>query len=180
MSDELDTPYDQVLMWAFNFACETIESLDAAFPQIGIRKNEPLFGDIYQSAVIVAALLRIERFLGKHDYSRLHAGIIQNIDPSVRSRYLAAIQNLCCYLLQRSLQTSESEAIPSLDSLHHETPEALEALIGVWMAWSLIGSKPKLNHELNFASAVGKIVYSNNAQFIASLFLSNGKRIDRY
>ena len=176
MSAELDMPYDQVLMWAFNFACDTIEPLDAEFPQLGIRKNEPLFGDIYQSAVIVAALLRIERFLGKHDYSRLHAGIIQNVDPSVRSRYLAAIQRLCCFLLQRPLRTSESEAIPSLDSLHDKTPEDLEALIGLWVAWSLIGSKPKLDHELHFTSAVGKLVYSNNAQFIASRFLSNGKQ----
>ena len=180
MSADLDTPYDQILIWAFNFAGDTIDLLDAEFPQLAIKRNQTLFGAIYQCAVIVGALLRIERFLGKHDYSRLHSGVIHNIDSSMRSQYLAPIQNLCCFLLQRSLQASEAGAIPSLDPLQDKTSEALESLIGLWMAWGLIGRKPMLDHELRFTSAVGKLVYSSNAQFIASLILSDGKSIERY
>jgi hypothetical protein len=122
--------------------------------------------------------LHIERFLGEHDNSRLHSGIIENIDSTVRSRYLAPIQDLCSFLLQRALQASESEGIPSLEPLQIETSKDLESSIGFWMARSLIGSEPKLDHELQFASRVGELVYSDNARFVASLFLSNEKRID--
>jgi hypothetical protein len=122
--------------------------------------------------------LHIERFLGKQDYSRLHSGIIENIDSTVRSRYLAPIQDLCSFLLQRPLQTSESEGIPSLDPLQDKASNDLESSIGFWMARSLIGSEPKLDHEIQFASRVGELVYRDNARFVASLFLSDGKRID--
>jgi hypothetical protein len=47
MSAELDTPYDVILIWAFNFASITIESLDAKFPQLDIERNSEVFGGIY-------------------------------------------------------------------------------------------------------------------------------------
>ena len=179
MSADLDTPYDQVLIWAFNFACDTFEPLDARFPQIGIGRKEVLFGDLYQAAVIVATLLRIEQFLGKQDYTRLHAGIIENIDESARPRYLASIQDLCRFLLADRSGTSETDTIPSLDLLNEQSSGHFESSIGVWIALRLIGREPTLDYELRFASAAGRLVYSENARFIASIFLSDGKRIDR-
>ncbi|QYM78723.1 hypothetical protein K0B96_15685 [Horticoccus luteus] len=180
MPADLRTPHGQVLMWAFNFTSDTIGPLEARFPQLGIEKKEALFGDIYQSAVIVGTLARIERFLGKHDYSRLHAGIVQGIDLSVRSRFVAAIQGLCSFLLQLPHGAIESDVIPCFDALHEKKEEELEALIGLWIAWSVIGRKPSHDHELHFTSAVGKLAYSDNARFVASFFLSDKKHIERY
>jgi hypothetical protein len=179
MSADLDTPYDQVLIWAFNFACDTLEPLDARFPQIGIGRKQVLFGDVYQAAVIVATLLQIEQFLGKHDYTRLHAGITENIDQSVRSRYLASIQDLCRFLSEPPSGTSETDTIPPLDRLSEQSANHIESAVGVWITSRLIGREPKFDYELRFASAVGKLVYSENALFIAAIFLSDGKRIDR-
>jgi len=180
MPTDLRTPHGQVLMWAFNFTSDTIGPLEARFPQLGIEKKEALFGDIYQCAVIVSALTRIERFLGKHDYSRLHAGIVQGIDLSARSRFVSAIQGLCSFLLQLPRGAIEFDTIPCLDALHEKKDEELEALIGLWIAWSLIGKKPSLDHEMHFTSVVGKLAYAENAKFIASVFLSDKKHIHRY
>lgn len=180
MPTDTRTPYAQVLMWAFNLTTETIEPLESEFPQLGIKKKEALFGDIYQGAVIVASLIRIERHLGKHDYTKLHNGILQSIHISVRSRFIAAIHGLSSFLLDAPHGSIPADTIPAFDSLHEKTESELEALIGLWIAWSLIGKKPILSHELHFTSAIGRLAFSQNAKFIASVFLSDKSHIERY
>jgi len=167
-------------MWAFNLTSDTIAPIERSFPQLEIEKKRALFGDIYQSALIVGTLLRIERFLGKNNYSRLHEGIVEGIDLSVRSRFVAAIQGLSSFLLTLPNGAIGPDVIPPFDSLHEKKEGELESLIGLWIAWSLIGRKPERDHELRFTSAVGRLAYGDNSKFIASGFLSDKKHITRY
>lgn len=179
MPSSLRTPHGQILSWAFTLTCDALDPLSAKYPELELKKNGALFGDIFQAAHIVGSMIRIERYLGKHDFSAFHHRLIEGIDLSVRSRYVASIQQACSFLLKMPVSEISPDTIPDLGSLIEKEEKDIRMLIGLWIAWSLLGRKPKLDHELHFTSDAGDLAFSVNAKFIASVFLSDKNDINR-
>ncbi len=174
------TPHNRILVWAFNWSGETLDILGPKFPRLIPAERRQLMEVIYQSALIVATLLQIERFLGVNDFSRLHAGVVQSIEPSVRGQYVAGIQRACSFLLKVPYEEIPPETIPALEALHTKSDAELDALFGLWVAWSVIGAKPRLPDELHLASVTGQLIFSYNAKFIASTVLSEETPVERW
>ena len=161
-----------------NLAGENEDLLKAQFPAIVKYPNRESFGNFLQIAMIVAALLRIERYLASSNYATLHTSIIESIAPSVRHLYVPLLHELSACLLQTNLESLPKNELPSFESLLAKDEEQLSRGIAIWVIGKTKGSKPQ---EPDFAliNAITQLACTSNAQFIASLSLSDGKSLNR-
>jgi hypothetical protein len=180
--DELDnrmnSPAGTILTWAYNLAGESEHLLKAQFPGIVKYSNRESFSKFLQIALIVAALLRIERYLASSDYATLHTSIIESIAPSVRHLYVPLLHDLSAFLLQTNLESLPKNEIPSFKPLMIKDEEQLSRGIAIWIIGRTKGSKPQ-EPDFVLINAITQLACTSYAQFIASLFLSGGKSLNR-
>ena len=178
LDDKMSSPAGRILTWACNLAGESEDFLKAQFPAIVKYPNRESFGNFLQIAMIVAAFLRIERYLASSNYATLHTSIIESIAPSVRHLYVPLLHELSACLLQTNLESLPKNELPSFESLLVKDEEQLSRGIAIWVIGKTKGSKPQ---EPDFAliNAITQLACTSNAPFIASLSLSDGKSLNR-
>ena len=172
-----DTPAGGILMWAFNMAGETSDKLPQLYPRILQYPNGKDFGNLIQFANIIAALLRIERHFGPHNYTVLHQSVIQSIAPFARPTYVPPLQSLSCCLLQIDKNTLGKEDLPSFNELLNKPEEKLAAGIGEWI---ILQMKQDVTFDLldgQLMRVLGGVVYQINAKFVITMMLTK-KNID--
>ena len=117
-------------MWSFNMACEIEPVIREKHPQIQTYASANLFNDLFQAATIISSMLRIERRLGPDDYAAFHKDVVQNIAPSVRNRYMPAMQALLYFLLGIDRGAFSADEIPAFGRLLSEDETKVANSIG--------------------------------------------------
>jgi hypothetical protein len=171
----IQSPAGSILTWAFNLSCETDALLRKQLPELTRYPNLKGFANLLQAATIVAALLRIERYLGDNDYSALHKNVVQSIDPSVRSQYMSLLQDLTAFLLKTD-SMPQADIIPSFNELLNKDADVLAMTLGYWVVGRMKMAQPE-ESEGPFVQALGGTIYTTNAKIISSLFLSGNKSV---
>ncbi len=160
-------------MWSFNMACEIEPVIREKHPQIQTYASANLFNDLFQAATIISSMLRIERRLGPDDYAAFHKDVVQNIAPSVRNRYMPAMQALLYFLLGIDRGAFSADEIPAFGRLLSEDETKVANSIAYWLVWSLKTTKPDLESDTPLLAAIQRSVYSLNADFIAEMVLKS-------
>lgn len=179
MRKQINTPAGFILMWAFNLACDANELLRKELPQIAEYQNGKAFGNLLQVATIIATLLRMERYLGSNDYTTLHRSIAQSIAPSVRHIYVPPLQDLASFILQAGRVSFGENEIPDFNALLSQDEDKLATLIATWIVWKMKTEKPSNAFDLRLVAVLAKLVYTTNAQLIASMLLSDKNSLNR-
>jgi len=165
---------ESILTWSYNLAGMMADDLPNRLPQVLCYQNHSKLGDICQFALIVGALLRIERYLGDADYRPLHESILTGIAPEMRKMYVGAMRNLVAFLTATREELLDAKpAIPLLDALHDADEEFLMASFGSWSVWNLKGAQPAYNEDGKTVSVMGRLIYTSTAKIIASMELSS-------
>lgn len=172
----IQSPAGSILTWAFNLSCETDALLRKQLPELARYPNLKGFANLLQAATIVAALLRIERYLGDNDYTTLHKNIVQSIDPAVRSQYMWLLKDLTAFLLQIDSKHLTEDIIPAFNKLLSKDEEVLAMTLGYWVVGSMKMARPE-ETDGPFVQALGGTIYTTNAKIISSLFLSGNKSV---
>lgn len=168
---KLDSAGKQILMWSFNMACEIEPVIREKHPQIQTYTSATLFNDLLQAATIISSMLRIERRLGPDDYTAFHKDVVQNIAPSVRNRYMPAMQALLSFLLRVDQGTISPDELPAFGRLLSGDETKVANSIAYWLVWSMKTTKPDLESDTPLLVAIQQSVYSLNADFIAEIVL---------
>jgi hypothetical protein len=171
MRKRLSSAGKVILMWSFNMACEIEPIIRKKHPQIQTYTSANLFNDLIHAATIISSMLRIERRLGPDDYTTFHRDVVQNITPSVRNRYMPAIQALLYFLLRIDQGTFSPDEIPAFGRLLSEDETEVANSIAYWLVWSIKTTKPDLESDTPLLVAIQRSVYSLNADFIAEKVL---------
>ena len=166
---ELKNAPQFILTWAFNLACETEPLLRAEFPEIGDFPSTFLFNDVLQAAIIVSAMLVLERHRGA-DFTDFHEAVVLKIAPSMRDRYLPAIQDLSSFLLRIERGTLSRDEIPPFTPLLVADEQKVWNSIVFWLVWSLKLAKPELEKDLKLLTTLQSSI-CKDAHLIISLFL---------
>jgi hypothetical protein len=180
ISKQMHTPAGHILMWAYNLAYDTDEILRKEFPQIAQYPDGEKFGNLLQVANIIATLIRVERYLGVNDYTALHASLKQSIACSVRDIYLPPLLELSCFLLKKDRSSLLNNEIPAFNEILGEDENLLASSIATWLVWSMKKQKLSEESELRLVSVLQNLIYTKNAQLIASMFLSDKKSFNRF
>lgn len=176
---QMRTPAGGILMWAFNLTCDANDILRKQLPQIEDYPHSRDFGNLLQIGTILATLLRVERYLGFHDYTDLHESVAQSIAPSMRETYIPPLQDLAAFLLQSRPTSFAENQIPALNALLDQDERRLATSIGEWLVRKLKSAEPSDAFDLKLVGVLGQLVYVINAQMIASMMLSDKNTLNR-
>lgn len=171
--EQMRTPAGSILMWSFNLSGEINDNIRDEIPQIRDYIRNQDLGNFLQFATILGTLLRVERYIGSYDYTKLHQSIIESIAPSMRDTYVPPLLRLTNFLLQRDSEEKDGDTLPSLEPLLHHTESELSESIGHWIVREMKQAPLIDPVDLKIASILGELVFKNNAQFIASIMLSD-------
>jgi hypothetical protein len=69
--------------------------------------------------------------------------------------------------------------IPAFNEILGEDENLLASSIATWLVWSMKKQKLSEESELRLVSVLQNLIYTKNAQMIASMFLSDKKSFDR-
>jgi len=93
--------------------------------------------------------------------------------------YLSPLLELSCFLLKKDRSSLPNNEIPAFNEILGEDENLLASSIATWLVWSMKKQKLSEESELRLVSVLQNLIYTKNAQMIASMFLSDKKSFDR-
>ena len=153
---------------ALDYACSFDDYADEKIaelkPYASKKRNVCL-----QAAIVVAALIQLERRDGADGRAARHQGVCRSYAPAVQHRPLAVIQDLCAKLLSVESPPWKADEIPSLAPAAGAGDKDLIAALGAWLART-VTNKPTLGPaEQKIASAMGRSAWTSATMIVRRL-----------
>ncbi|HEX4047849.1 MAG TPA: hypothetical protein VH309_08445 [Elusimicrobiota bacterium] len=163
------TPGTVVTEYAFKYSRSFYDFASKKLPELDQYPRDAARGPLLQAAIIVAALIQMERRNSGAGRNELHQDVARSFPPSVERRQLAAVQDLACALLQLDRAELPERSIPSFASLAGAPDSKLVGEIGEWVALAM-AKKPELGpSDAKVAAAVGKSAWTSAAMIARML-----------
>jgi hypothetical protein len=167
--DKKSTPGGEIVTRAFNYSCSFYDIADAKLPELKRYPPEKARGTALQAAIIVAALILMERRTAGVGWNTLHLQVARAFAPSVAHRNVAAIQDLVCVLLALDRAPATGEEIASLAKLAAETDENLKAALGSWLIRVLSRKEHLETADVNAGAFLGRSAWTSGTMIVRAL-----------
>lgn len=168
------SPGAVITSYAFKYSRSFYDFASKKLPELDRYPPDPGRGPLLQAAIIVAALIMLERKNAGAGRNELHQDVVSSFPPSVQHRQLTAIQDLAAELLALNRRDIPARSIPSFASLAAAPDQKLVEEIGEWLALA-IAKKPELAEgDLKVAAAVGRSAWTS-ATMIARMLQPKAK-----
>ena len=171
--DRKDTPGGVITARAFKYAGSFYDFADEKYPELRGYPTEIARVTLLQAAIIVAALIMMERRTKGAGMSDLHGGVALALPPSVRDRLMPPVQTLACALLRRERGGLKPLEIPSFAALAGTPDAALVKAIGLWLGHAISGKKTLEPADETIAGAAGRSAWTS-ATMIARMLAPKG------
>ncbi|MBI2386539.1 MAG: hypothetical protein HYV14_11055 [Elusimicrobia bacterium] len=171
--DVKDTPGGIITARAFKYAGSFYDFADAKYPELRAYPPDVARVTLLQAAIIVAALILMERRTKGAGASELHGGVALALPPSVRDRLLPPVQTLSCSLLQRDRSSLKPQEIPSFADLAGQPDATLVKAIGLWLGRAISGKARLEPADETIAGAAGRSAWTS-ATMIARMLAPKG------
>jgi hypothetical protein len=168
------SPGAVITSYAFKYSRTFYDFASQKLPELDQYPPDPARGPLLQAAIIVTALILMERLNAGVGRNELHQDVVQSFPPSVQHRQLTGIQDLAAELLQLNRHNIPARSIPSFASLAGFPDSKLVGSIGEWLALG-ISKKPALEAvDMKVAAAVGRSAWTS-ATMIVRMLQPKGK-----
>lgn len=125
------TPGGIIASAAFNYAVKFFDYAATRYPELRKCAIEIRHSSL-QAAIVVSVLIQQER-RSPQDANPLYTSIPRGFPPSARHRSVAAIQNLCAYLLKSDREALGRDEIPSLARFVGADDKQLANTLALWL-----------------------------------------------
>ena len=170
------TPGGEIVVRAFNYSCSFYDIADAKLPELKQYPPEKARGAALQAAIIVAALVLMERRTAGVGWNTLHIEVARAFAPSVAHRNIAAIQDLACALLALNRESVVGDAIPSLAKLAGWSDDKLKDALGAWLRATLAGRRAPDANDAKVAAFLGRSAWTSGTMIVRALAQSSASR----
>lgn len=151
---------------AFKYSCSFFEFADKKFVEMRQYRTDRARGSYMEAAIVVAALIQLERRPGGMGREALHLGVARSYAPTVAHQNLAAIQNLSGYLLHSKLEGLAANAIPSYEELAKKSDAELTQAIAAWLI-RVVAKKDKPDEaHAKLATAMGRSAWTSAVMIV--------------
>jgi|GEM_PF-2204210 len=163
------TPGGEITQRAFNYSCTFYDIVDEKLPELKRWPPEKARGLALQAAIIVAALIQMERRTSGVGWNTLHIEVARAFAPSVAHRNVAAIQDLACVLLSLDRASVVGDSIPSLAKLAAYGDEKLKEALGAWMTAVLAGRRATTPEDQKVSAFLGRSAWTSGTMIVRAL-----------
>lgn len=163
-----NTPGGIITSRAFDYAVKFYDFAAVKFPELK-RYPADYRSTLHQSAIIVAALILMERHTAGEGARELHENVSKAFPPPARHRCLTAIQDLSAMLLDTDRAFLTGDHIPSYADLAARDEKELAGLIGSWLGRSITKKTELSPEEKPMAGAMGRSVWTSAVMIVRVL-----------
>lgn len=167
--DKKDTPGGVITARAFKYAGSFYDFADEKYPELRTYPSEIARATLLQAAIVVAALILMERRSSGAGTAGLREDVALAFSPSVRDRLLPPIRNLSCDLLQRDRAGLKPQEIPSLAALAGTPDAELVKAIGQWLGHAVSGKERLEPADAPIAAALGRSAWTSATMIVRML-----------
>jgi len=163
-----NTPGGVITSSAFNYAAKFYDFAAVKFPEL--KQYPPDYRcTLHQSAIIVAALILMERHTAGAGARELHENVSKSFPSPARQRCLTAIQDLSASLLKADRAYIAPEHIPSYADLAGRDDKELAGLIGAWLGRSITKNTELTPADKPMAAAMGRSAWTSAIMIVRVL-----------
>jgi hypothetical protein len=163
------TPGGEIVVRAFDYSCSFYDIADVKLPELKRYPPEKARGTALQAAIIVAALIQMERRTAGVGWNTLHIEVARAFAPSVAHRNVAAIQDLAAVLLSLDRAGLVGDSIPSFAKLAGAGDDALKGALGSWLAASLSRKRAFDPDDEKVAAFLGRSAWTSGTMIVRAL-----------
>lgn len=163
------TPGGDLATRAFNYSCSFYDIADEKLPEFKRWPEEKARGTALQAAIIVAALIQMERRTAGVGWNTLHIEVARAFAPSVAHRNVAAIQDLVCFLLSLDRASVVGDSIPSLAKLAALGDEKLKDMLAAWLTAVLARRPASTPEDQKVAAFLGRSAWTSGTMIVRAL-----------
>lgn len=164
-----DTPGGVITARAFKYSESFYDFADEKYAELRTYPAEIARVTFLQAAIVVAALIQLERRAGAAGTAGLREGVVLAFPPSVRDRLLPPIQTLACVLLQRDRAGLKPREIPAFASLAGTPDAALVKALALWLGRAVSGKASLEPADETIAAALGRSAWTSATMIVRML-----------
>lgn len=162
-------PGSIVTDYAFKYSRSFYDFASKKLPELDQYPRDAARGPLLQAAIIVAALILLERKNAGAGRNELHQDVARSFPPSVEHRQLTAIQDLACELLQANRHNMPARAIPSFAAIAGAPDSKLVTEIGEWLTRAISKKQELGEADRRVAAAMGRSAWTSAAMIARML-----------
>lgn len=160
------SPGSTINAYAFKYSRSFFDFAAKRLPELDQYPPDPARGPLLQAAIVVAALIQLERLTAGAGRNELHQDVARSMPPSVRNRQISAVQDLACDLLGLSREDIPARSIPSFAGLAGAPDSKLAGEIGERLALAYSKKRELAPSDAKVAAALGRSAWTSATMIV--------------